>query len=51
MDMRRPSMSDIEDLINKPSTPLKAVGDGGPPAIVDIQESYSAVEGSLQNFI
>lgn len=44
--MRRPSVSDIEDLINKPSTPLRAVGDGGPPAIVDIQESYSAVEGS-----
>lgn len=43
--MRRPSVSDIEDLINKPSTPLKNIGDGGPPAIVDIQESYSAVEG------
>jgi len=44
--MRRPSVSDLEDLINKPSTPLKPVGDAGPPAIVDIQESYSAVEGS-----
>lgn len=43
--MRRPSVSDIEDLINKPSTPLRAIGDEGPPAIVDIQESYSAVEG------
>lgn len=48
MDMRRPSVSDIEDLINKPSTPLRAVGDEGPPAIVDIQESYTAVEGSTQ---
>jgi hypothetical protein len=44
--MRRPSVSDIEDLINKPSTPLRSIGDEGPPAIVDIQESYSAVEGS-----
>lgn len=48
--MRRPSVSDIEDLINKPSTPLRSIGEGGPPAIVDIQESYSAVEGSLGNF-
>lgn len=45
--MRRPSVSDMEDLINKPSTPLRAIGDGGPPAIVDIQESYSAVEGLI----
>ena len=44
--MRRPSVSDLEGLIDKPSTPLRAVGDGGPPSIVDIQESYSAVEGS-----
>lgn len=43
--MRRPSVSDLEDLINKPSTPLKPVGDAGPPAIVDIQESYQATEG------
>lgn len=46
--MRRPSVSDIEDLINKPSTPLRSIGDGGPPAIVDIQESYSAVEGLMK---
>lgn len=44
--MRRPSVSDLEGLIDKPSTPLRPVGDGGPPSIVDIQESYSAVEGS-----
>jgi hypothetical protein len=44
--MRRPSIADLDDLINKPSTPLKDIGEGGPPAIVDVQESYSAVEGN-----
>jgi len=38
-------VQDLEDLINKPSTPLRDVGDGGPPSIVDVQESYSVVEG------
>ncbi|XP_037720926.1 twitchin isoform X30 [Drosophila subpulchrella] len=46
IDVRRPSVQDLEDLINKPSTPLRDVGDGGPPSIVDVQESYSAVEDS-----
>jgi hypothetical protein len=45
--MRRPSIADLDDRINSPSTPLKDVGDGGPPAIVDVQESYSAVEGKF----
>lgn len=45
--MRRPSVQDMEDLINKASTPLKATGAAGPPQIVDVQESYSAVEGGL----
>jgi hypothetical protein len=35
----------LENLIEKASTPLRAVGEPGPPSIVDIQESYSAVEG------
>lgn len=43
--MRRPSIQDLEDKINQPSTPLKDIGDAGPPVIVDVQESYSAVEG------
>jgi hypothetical protein len=43
--MRRPSVQELEEKIEKPSTPLKAVGPPGPPAIVDVQESYSAVEG------
>ncbi|KAI5639981.1 immunoglobulin i-set domain-containing protein [Phthorimaea operculella] len=43
-DARRPSIQDLEDLINKPSVPLKPIGNEGPPAIVDVQESYSAVE-------
>lgn len=43
--MRRPSVQDLEDKINQPSTPLKDIGDAGPPQIVDVQESYSAVEG------
>lgn len=45
IDVRRPSVQDLEDLINKPSTPLHTTGDGGPPQIVDVQESYSVVEG------
>lgn len=43
--MRRPSVQDLEGLVDKPSTPLKDIGPAGPPAIVDIQESYTAVEG------
>jgi hypothetical protein len=31
--------------LEKPSVPLKATGDPGPPRIVEIQEKYSAVEG------
>ena len=37
-------MAALEDMIDKPSTPLKASGKAGAPAIVDVQESYSAVE-------
>lgn len=48
--MRRPSVQDLEDKINQPSTPLKDIGDAGPPQIVDVQESYSAVEGLLLLF-
>lgn len=44
-DVRRPSVAELEELINKPSTPLKGNGPEGPPVIVDVQESYSAVEG------
>ncbi|KAF0296563.1 Twitchin [Amphibalanus amphitrite] len=43
-EVRRPSVSDIEGLIDKPSTPLKAIGKPGPPSIVDIEESYTVVE-------
>ena len=35
----------MEDLINKPSTPLRDIGEPGPPTIVDIQDSYTVVEG------
>ena len=31
--------------MDKPSVPLKAIGDPGPPKIVEIQEKYGAVEG------
>lgn len=48
--MRRPSVAELEEKIEKPSTPLKPVGPPGPPAIVDVQESYSAVEGLYFNF-
>ncbi|XP_025833492.1 twitchin isoform X4 [Agrilus planipennis] len=40
-DVRRPSLAELED---KPSTPLKPTGSGGPPTIIDVLESYSAVE-------
>ncbi|KAM3957310.1 projectin protein bent isoform 8-T9 [Aphomia sociella] len=43
-DARRPSVQDLEDLINKPSVPLKPLGNEGPPVIVDAPESNSAVE-------
>lgn len=48
IDVRRPSIADMEEKINLPSTPLKAIGEPGKAAaIVDVQESYSAVEGSV----
>lgn len=43
--MRRPSIAELDDRINQPSTPLKDVGPAGPPSIVYFEESYSAVEG------
>ncbi|XP_047102318.1 twitchin isoform X3 [Schistocerca piceifrons] len=43
-DMRRPSVAELGEMIDKPSTPLRATGSPGPPVIVDVQESYSAVE-------
>uniref|UniRef100_T1GGR1 Uncharacterized protein n=1 Tax=Megaselia scalaris TaxID=36166 RepID=T1GGR1_MEGSC len=50
VDVRRPSVQDLEGLIDKPSTPLRPIGDdGSPPAIVDVQESYSAVEVFLKH--
>ena len=50
-DLRRPSVQDLEDKINQPSTPLREIGDEGPPVIVDVQESYSAVEGWILVYI
>lgn len=36
----------MDEKINLPCTPLRAIGEEGKPAtIVDFQESYSAVEG------
>ena len=49
--MRRPSIAELEDRINQPSTPLKNIGNPGPPSIVDFQENYSAVEGFLKLFL
>lgn len=42
--MRRPSIAELEEKIDKPSTPLKDLGAPGPPVIVDVAESYSAIE-------
>ena len=36
--------SEWERRLDKPSVPLKAIGDPGPPKIVEIQEKYGAVE-------
>ncbi|XP_058812495.1 twitchin isoform X5 [Topomyia yanbarensis] len=45
IDVRRPSIQDMDEKINLPSTPLRAIGEEGKAAaIVDFQESYSAVE-------
>lgn len=49
--MRRPSVADLEGLIDKPSTPLKPIGNPGPPAIVDIQENYQAIEGKSSDLM
>ena len=38
------------DRVNQPSTPLRDIGEGGPPVIVDVEESYSAVEGRLGQY-
>ena len=37
--------SEWERRLDKPSVPLKAIGEPGPPRIVEIQEKYGAVEG------
>ncbi len=37
--------SDVQKRLDKPSVPIVAKGDPGPPRIVEIQEKYSAVEG------
>ena len=35
--------------MERPSVPLVASGDEGPPKIVEIQEKYSAVEGKCRH--
>lgn len=42
--------TDMERRIERPSVPLVAAGNPGPPKIVEIQEKYSAVEGIANNF-
>merc|ERR1719154_289266 len=43
-DRRGSTAGDKEELMDKASTPLKATGAPGPPAIVDVQLKYNAVE-------
>ena len=43
--------SEWERRLDKPSVPLKAIGDPGPPKIVEIQEKYGAVEGECNNLL
>ncbi|XP_022255917.1 muscle M-line assembly protein unc-89-like, partial [Limulus polyphemus] len=46
-DMRKQSIQDIDERVDKKSTPLRPVPEEeeGPPAFVDYQENVSAVEG------
>lgn len=44
-------MQDEERSMDKPSTPLKPIGEPGPPSIVDVQLKYTAVEGTLKNIV
>ncbi|XP_065220483.1 twitchin isoform X27 [Planococcus citri] len=44
VELRRPSVAELEALIEKESTPLRPVGEPGPPVIVRIEENYSAIE-------
>jgi len=39
-------VSDFEKRLEKPSVPLQARGDPGPPKIVEVEEKYSAIEGN-----
>ena len=38
-------MAELEALMEKDSTPLRPIGDAGPPSIIRIDENYSAIEG------
>ncbi|CAG2106083.1 unnamed protein product, partial [Medioppia subpectinata] len=44
IDVRRASATEI-DIADKPSTPMRATGDEGPPVITDYVSSVSAVDG------
>ena len=43
--------SEWERRLDKPSVPLKAIGEPGPPKIVEIQEKYGAVEGGGRKYL
>merc|ERR1739838_177399 len=44
-DARRPSVkADDDQRMEAASTPLRPIGDQGPPVIVDVQLKYTAVE-------
>ncbi|KAL3252352.1 hypothetical protein MRX96_017671 [Rhipicephalus microplus] len=47
IDMRRASVSELQEKVEKPSTPLRPIPESeeGPPNIVDYQENVTAVEG------
>lgn len=43
-DVHRPSLAELEDMINQPSTPLRPTGPADcPPNIIDVQENYTTV--------
>ena len=44
IDLRRQSTVEV-DIADKPSTPMRSIGDEGPPVITDFVESVSAVDG------
>ena len=44
---RRDSNASLLEMLALPSVPLKPAGDPGPPRIIECQDNYNAIEGSV----